>query len=470
VTVENSSSRSGHITHSFVTEPHFHVPIVTMTGKDPDPKQGDIFLDSQNANGHPGPYILDPKGKLLYYSPATTNSLFNVRVQKYNGHSVLTYWQGHIVGPGLGSGDDAILNEHYKTIHVVTAGNGYKKRGTDEHEFSLGHEGKKGTAFVTISDPVQWNLSSVGGPTNGIAYDWIIQEIDIATNKVIWQWQALGHIPLTWSYAHYAPGQRYDYFHLNSIQQLKNGHIVISARNMFAVYEIDKHTGKTIWEVGGKHSTFSMGSGTSFSWQHHATLHHNGTLTVFDDNNFGPASHGLKLHLDTHSHKVTLVRAFYHKPNAYHALSQGSTELLGDGNVFVGWGSSSHFTEFGSGGGQKFTGSFKGRVQSYRAYRFSDWIGKPTQPPAIAIRKAKTKGHVLIYVSWNGSTRVKYWRVLGSSTQTGTFVKVHSAVKWASFETKIDALASKGPYFKVVALNGHKKPLAHGTSAVVSLH
>jgi hypothetical protein len=466
VTAESNTASSGHITHSFVTEPKFHVPIVTMSGRDPDPKQGDIFLDSQNANNHPGPYILDPKGDLLYYAPAPA-SVFNTRVQGYNGHPVLTYWQGHIVGPGLGSGEDLIVNERYRTIHTVTAGNGLQRRGTDEHEFTLGHQGKEGTAFVTISHPVQYNLTSVGGPPNGIVYDWIIQEIDVATNKVIWEWHALGHIPLSWSYTRPTPGQRWDYFHLNSIQPLANGRIIISARHTFAVYAIDKHTGHVVWELGGKHSSFSMGPGTFFSWQHHATLHNNGLITIFDDHN-GAASRGLALRINLGAHRATLVRAFYHKPDAFYALSQGSTQLLGDRNVFVGWGSSSHFTEFGPGGGQLFTGSFRGRIQSYRAYRFSNWVGNPMRPPAIAIRRAGTPRHVLLYVSWNGATRVKYWRVLGSKSKTGPFNKARSTVAWASFETKIYVSTSAGPYFKVQALDGNHRVLAGGTSAVIN--
>ncbi len=454
-------------TRSFVTEPHWHVPIVTMTGRDPDPKQGDIFLDAQNT-GHPGPYILSPKGALLYYTPAPT-SVFNARVQSDNGHPVLTYWQGAVVGPGVGrEGKDMIVDQRYKTIHVVTAGGGWQKRGTDLHEFTLGHEGKETTAFVTIAAPVQANLTSVGGPPSGTVYDWIIQEIDVNTNKVIWEWQSLHHIPLTWSYAHPVPGQVYDYFHLNSIQQLANGRLILSARHTFAVYAIDKHTGHVIWQLGGKHSSFRMGTGTRFSWQHHATLHNNGLMTIFDDHN-GSASRGLALHINLGAHRATFVKAWYHKPNAYYALSQGSTEILADRNVFVGWGSSPHFTEFGPGGGQLFTGSFRGRVQSYRAYRFSNWTGNPMQPPAIAIRKASTPRHVHLFVSWNGATRVKYWRVLGSKSKTGTFTKTKGTVPWTGFETKIYVPDSAGPYFKVQALDGKRQPLKGGTSPVIHL-
>ena len=97
----------------------------------------------------------------------------------------------------------SILNPHYQTIHTVTAGNGYQSQGADEHEFALGHEGSEATAFVAIWSPTQANLTSIGGPPNGAVYDWIIQEIDIATGKVIWEWHALGHVPVRDSYIPY---------------------------------------------------------------------------------------------------------------------------------------------------------------------------------------------------------------------------------------------------------------------------
>ncbi len=459
----NTSARGG-TTRGYVTEPHWHVPIVTVYGKAPDPHQGDIFLDAQNT-GHPGPYIITPHGDLVYYSPAPT-SVFNTRVQSYNGKPVLTYWQGAVVGPGVGvRGQDTILNESYQKIHVVTAGNGFQKRGADLHEFTLGHEGKEGTAFVTICPPVYTNLSSVGGPPNGRAYDWVIQEIDVATNKVIWEWHALHHVPISDTYEHYIPGQTFDYFHLNSIQQLSNGNLIISARHTFAVYEISKKTGRIVWELGGKHSSFHMGPSTRFAWQHHATLYKNGTLTLFDDNN-GAASRGLKLHLNFAKHQATFAHAYYHKPNGYSALSQGSTQILGDSNVFVGWGSSPHFTEFGPGGGQLFSGSFRGRVQSYRAYRFADWVGNPLAPPIAVVKKASTRGHIKVYASWNGSTRIVRWRVLAAKTKTGKFVKVGGAA-WSSFATEIYLPSSVGSWVEVQALDAKGKALPHGTSAPV---
>jgi hypothetical protein len=132
--------------------------------------------------------------------------------------------------------------------------------------------------------------------------------------------------------------------------------------------------------------------------------------------------------------------------------------------MFVGWGSSPHFSEYTLTGGQIFGGSFHGNVQSYRAYRFTDWIGNPVWRPSIAARKSKTPGHVLVYASWNGSTRVRHWRVLGSSQKHGRFVKVGASVRWASFETKIYVRAGAGSYLEVQALDSKRRVLPHGTS------
>ena len=199
---------------------------------------------------------------------------------------------------------------------------------------------------------------------------------------MIWEWHALGHVPVKDSYLPYVLGQGYDYFHLNSIQQLPDGNILISSRNTWAVYLINKKTGKIIWRLGGKHSSFKMGAHTNFEWQHDATLQKGGLLTLFDDANNPKEesqSRALKLHISTKKHRVTLVHQYVHSPPTL-ASSQGSTQILSNGNVFVGWGSKPYFSEYSSRGKQLFGGSFVAPVASYRAYRFN-WVGNPLQPP-----------------------------------------------------------------------------------------
>jgi hypothetical protein len=325
------------------------------------------------------------------------------------------------------------------------------------HEFVLGHEGSEATAFITIFSPVQANLTSVGGPPSGIAYDRVIQEIDIATGKVIWEWHALRHVRVSDSYVPYTPGQGYDFFHLNSIQQLPDGNILISARSTWAIYLIDKKTGKIIWRLGGKRSNFKMGPGTKFQWQHHATLYSNNVLTVFDDAAKGQ-SRALKIHLSMKRHKARLLHQYLHSPPTL-ASSQGSAQILPNGNMFVGWGSKPYFSEYTPSGTQLFSGF---TVPSYRAYRFP-WSGKPLQPPAIAVRRATTAGEDAVYASWNGATKVASWQLLSSSTSTGPFAPAGPPAPWAGFETKMHAPTAG--YFEVEALDSSGSVL--GTSAAV---
>ncbi|MGN6167143.1 MAG: arylsulfotransferase family protein [Solirubrobacteraceae bacterium] len=453
-----------------MTHPTWHVPWMTKSGNDTDTSSGRIFLNTQNS-GQNAVYMVNGKGQIQWYHPTASKgpgpAARMTRVENYKGHRVITFWQGQFVCPPCGGrGEGVILNSSYKTIHTVKAGDGYAQQGTDLHEFTLGHEGKEATAFVEIWSPVQANLTSVGGPVNGTVFDWIIQEIDVATDRVIWEWHALGHVPISDSYEGYVAGRPYDSLHLNSIQQLPDGRILISARHTWAVYSIEKKTGKIAWELGGKHSSFNMGVGTRFFWQHDASLHGHGLLTVFDDGSppqEEPQSRALLIHLG--NHQATLVHAYTHKPPVL-AGAEGSVQRLANGNVFVGWGTPrSYFSEYTPSGRQIFSGSMHSPVESYRSYR-SQWVGDPRWRPAVAVRKSSARKRDRIYMSWNGATRVVKWRIEARAAALGRFRTLTTA-PWKGFETSSRVLAIRGPYFRVQALDARGNVLPHGTSATV---
>src|SRR6202035_1160925 len=98
--------------------------------------------------------------------------------------------------------------------------------------------------------------------------DSVIQELDVRTGQLLWEWHVLGHVPLSASYAKPVGWLTDDYFQLNSIGPRPNGNLPLSARNTWGVDEIDKQTGRVIWTLGGRNSRFKMGPGTNFEWQH----------------------------------------------------------------------------------------------------------------------------------------------------------------------------------------------------------
>ncbi len=176
------------LVQNFYSQPDLHPPLVGMT-RDEDPNSGDIFLTPTHSE-QPGPMILDGQGRLLWFEPRS-QSAYNLQVEEYQGKPVLTWWEGKWLGTG---GQDMIVNQSYRLVAVVQAGEGYS---SDLHEFQLTPQG---TALIDIYSPVRANLTSVGGPATGTALDCIVQEIDIKTGRLLWEWHALGHIPLSASY------------------------------------------------------------------------------------------------------------------------------------------------------------------------------------------------------------------------------------------------------------------------------
>jgi len=286
----------------------------------------------------------------------------------------------------------------------------------------------------------------------------VVQEVDVASGQVLWEWHALGHVRIGDSYeSKPSQGQIYDFFHVNSIQELEDGDLLVSSRNTWAIYLIRRSTGQILWQLGGKHGSFAMGPGTQFEWQHDARLLSGDTLTVFD-NASAPKeeqeSRALLLHLDTQHMQATVAASRTHSPSVL-AGSQGSVQILPDGNWFVGWGDQPYFSEFKPDGTVIFDGKFPGPIQSYRAFRF-DWTGRPAQPPAVA-RGTDSSGRATVYVSWNGATEVATWQLVGGQTKDAT--RVLTAAAKTGFETALP-LDTSPPYLAVQAVDASGQLLA----------
>ncbi len=105
----------------------------------------------------------------------------------------------------------------------MKAGNGYH---ADLHEIRLTPQG---TAWIDIFDPIHTNLTSVKGSSNGILTDSVIEEIDIKTGLVMWEWHALGHIAISDSFNPLpSNGRPWDYVHINSVDPGSSGDVLLS--------------------------------------------------------------------------------------------------------------------------------------------------------------------------------------------------------------------------------------------------
>ncbi len=179
----------------------------------PGAAPGYLFLAPYQGEGSAGPMIAEQNGALVWFHPLPPGvQATNFQVQTYQGQPVLTWWQGRILQVGFGQGEDVIYNSSYRQITTIRAGNGYR---ADLHEILLTPQG---SAWIDAFDPIHMNLAAEHGSAHGVLSDSVIEELDIKTGLVMWEWHALGHIPLQDSLNHITYGEYpWDYVHINSI-------------------------------------------------------------------------------------------------------------------------------------------------------------------------------------------------------------------------------------------------------------
>jgi Arylsulfotransferase (ASST) len=349
---------------------------------------GDFFVSpfGDQTTYANGPEILDQNGNVVWFkSVPAGQEASDFRTQTYEGRPVLTWWQGTGLG-GLAQGTDYIYNDQYQQIAAVQAGNGLS---ADGHEFLITPQN---TALILAYTTATADLTSIGGPANQTVIDGVVQEIDIKTGKVLFEWNSADHVPYSQSEQPLpaSPSEPWDWFHVNAVKLDTDGNLLINARDTWTSYKVDRHSGKIIWQLGGKASRFNFNiqaapgqilnkAGLITAWQHDFEAQGNGIYTFFDNESAGVANTGVDataqfglsravtVELDTHDHTATLIDSF-NQPEGLTAPSQGNSQRTAGGNTVVGWGSLPYFSEFDPDGHLLYNAQFPTGVNSYRAY------------------------------------------------------------------------------------------------------
>jgi len=443
-------------------------PFFNLLQTDESCYDGLVFMEPRGKYVEtPGPVVTDKDGNLVWMSTQWEQAM-DVKVQKYKGKDYITFWRGSDSGT-FGSGTYLMLDEAYDIFkEIKPVGEGLTG---DLHEFRITDEG---TALMTIYHRVQVDTDGYGMDKIWI-YDGYFQEVDIETGELVFEWHASDHFPVTESKeplngAGGSFASAFDFFHINSIDKNANGDYIISSRNVWGVAAINGSDGSVMWQLGGLGNSFkdlSDGAATDMSWNHHAAWYENTTLTIFDNAYNGhqwssDRSRGLMIDLDLQEWTAK-VRHTYVSPQHILAPSQGSVQVLPNGNVFVGWGHTPAFTEFTM-DGEVLCDTHFGAVwfanfawtKSYRSFKYA-WVGRPKTPPAAAMRP----GQHALFVSWNGATEVARWVLQSSADFDKEGVKDHDDVPKLHFETKIQVPDEAETYVRVAAMDKDGNVLAH---------
>jgi hypothetical protein len=450
------AARGGAMVNGYVSRPDLNPPAISFDFAADGTSPGLIFVapfditaasgayqSTPNSRSHAGPLVIDDSGEPVWFLPLGSTTAMDVRLQQYRGRTVLTWYEGTVLGAEGGSW--VIFDPTYHEVARVQAGKG---RHGDLHDLQLTPEG---TALITI-------YREIATPAVPRLVTGIVQEVDVATGRVLFEWRSNEHVGLDESFMpQVAPAGNVDYFHLNSIDVDSDGNLLLSARNTSAVYKVDRKSGEVLWRLGGKKSDFAVDPAASFAFQHDVRRRPDGTITMFDNNAAVPGaqtlSRGMRIKLDLKTKRASLVSE-YSAPAARTTWAMGNVQQLDDGGVFIGWGTDGSFTELGPDGSVRLDARFADGSVSYRAFRL-DLDAQPKGRPATLVVRNQD-GSLTLYVSWNGATGVAKWQLLAGPSADR--MKPVTTVRRTGFETAISIPATSG-YVSVVALDAHGKQL-----------
>jgi hypothetical protein len=218
----------GHRPHLEFRSSDEYAPLLQINTWSPDAISttgSHIFLKHDGNDSSPlsSPLILDARDLSAVYMNRSFTNVFGTRVQEDRGKKYLTFWAGD-KGDGIGDGYGLAFDDTYRLVYKVPAQN-LNGVHADLHEFALTGNG---TALVTGVNRIRvrgdyfreiygWDYPLPDGLEIEIL-DGVIQEIDLETNELLFDWRALDHINPLDSYE--PMGRLWDAYHVNSIEKV----------------------------------------------------------------------------------------------------------------------------------------------------------------------------------------------------------------------------------------------------------
>ena len=329
---------------------------------------------------------MNTAGEVIYYrsfsflskQKAALNLNFKP-VQYTDGTKRFTYTIGVdnlSTSGGYTNGTCVVMNQDYQELEYINLEPyGWHQEGyLDDHDFILLSD----THWICESymkrdvNNISGNAANYNGTGKVLAG--VIQEVN--NGKVVMEFDTSNY-PFLYETSqeknNFISGTYQDYCHVNSLFiDPQDQNLIVSMRNQYAVYKINRKTGKIMWVLGGKADEFQLSQNQTFLGQHAAYLTGSGSLLLFDNHTSKGQSRLMEFYLDENGKSVKYLR------------SETVADFYGDycGNVFqtesgsylVDWGlctahTSPVFTEVDSETGAVLSCLYTEGTQSYRAYK-----------------------------------------------------------------------------------------------------
>ncbi len=370
-------------------------PPLTVLTRETAGGTGDIFIAPAGGGYPAGPEIVTTAGKVVWFHRLPAGEIAaDFRAQSYLGQPVLTWFQSAPppaptrlpegrgahpapeaqVSPDGPSGTDYIYNDRYRQIASVRAGNG---AANTFHEFLIT---PWNTALIVVDTTTTADLASMGGPADQRVIDGLVQEIDIKTGRVLFQWDSAAHVPYADSYTPRpsSPSTPWDWFHINAVHLDTDGNLLVSSRNTWAIL---RWTGTPVRSCGSSGaSAVPRATGRPRPgprpqredlrlaarprgrrrWRVHLLRRRIGRQLA----RLQPGGDGAARPRHPGGHPGPLGRPTGGPGRPAH----GERATTPGGDLFVGWGSVPYISEFSPSGKLLFNAEFPTGVSTYRAY------------------------------------------------------------------------------------------------------
>ena len=445
---------------TFISRPDLQPPSVTLTTYGPiiagEPAY--IFLSVRTyiagAPGQAGLMILDRQGRLVWFKPIT-EAPFDFNAQTYQGKAVLTWWQGNISSTTMARVPARSPTRRYITRRSVQAGGGLRE---DLHELVLT---SAGTALITAYETIEGDLSSVGGKSKAQVVSGHAEEIDLATGKLLFDWDCWDHIGANESYVD-SPGVgtlRLFPHQLDS-RDLRWQPVDLCQEHLRYLQNRQVEREGTVAderEEDGLHDGAWVSVLLPASCPPKWALGYQRVRRRVRSQPQGPfvwalARRGRDGNARQRRRRLPAPRRLRGGEPRQRSSPPGRQRFRWMGQPIVLFGVRCRWDV-----------APRRRVTDRLALipRFcNDWAGAPSDAPAIAAR-SNPAGGTVVYASWNGAVNVARWTVLTGSQESS--LTAIGSQQWTGFETVI-AVNSGAGYYAVAALDASGKVLGRSAT------
>ena len=315
-------------------------PGVTFEGESPYRGEFLVGVHAQQYSGKHFVFSLNHKGHLLRYKEVPDYAIDFKKTITKSAKVRYTYQQridpgnswGHIEALGYNFAKFIVMNEEWEIIDTVTLkahGNVPEGHPVDCHESLIIDDGHY--ILTAYHSRVIPNYNPDGSGAKII--QGVVQEIK--DGKVLFHWESGDHLHTladTYQDNHYASSKYQEYFHLNAVWiDHRDNNLIISPRNLNALYKLNRKTGEIMWILGGKRDMFNLSESQKFSRQHAPVLLEDGSILIFNNGVDKRYSSIMEIKLDENKKQVVKFKEHkWHKDdgNVNYSPAMGNVNKL----------------------------------------------------------------------------------------------------------------------------------------------